>query len=120
MRSGAVRNHAQTRKDVKSVVHHLTELGYRVGIAGKVHVHPQSVYPFEYVEGISKGSARKAEDEAYNTRDLTAFLRRDPNQPFCLFVCSALPHAAFSAPRDDTARASFGNGAKSNFLSSLI
>ncbi len=97
MRSGAVRNHAQTRKDVKSVVHHLTELGYRVGIAGKVHVHPQGVYPFEYVEGFSKGSERKAEDEAYHTRDLTAFLRRDPNQPFCLFVCSALPHAAYVA-----------------------
>jgi hypothetical protein len=28
---------------------------------------------------------------------LTAFLRRDPNQPFCLFVCSALPHAAYVA-----------------------
>ena len=38
-----------------------------------------------------KGSARKAEDETYHTRDLNAFLRRDPNQSFCLFVCPTQP-----------------------------
>jgi N-sulfoglucosamine sulfohydrolase len=95
MRSGAVRNGAQTRKDVKSVVHHLTELGYRVGIAGKVHVHPRQVYPFEYVEGFPKGSQRKAEDETYQTRNVREFMLRDSSQPFCLFVCSTLPHAAY-------------------------
>ena len=94
-RNGSVRNQMRSNDGVQSIVHHLTALGYRVGIAGKVHVIPQKVYPFEYVEGFPKGSMRKAEDETYDTAGVRAFMLRDATQPFCLFICSALPHAAY-------------------------
>jgi len=95
LRNGSARNHMRSRDDVKSIVHHLTELGYRVGIAGKVHVHPTTVYPFEYIEGFPKGSMRDAKQETYDTGPVRSFMLRDPRQPFCLFVCSALPHAPY-------------------------
>jgi N-sulfoglucosamine sulfohydrolase len=95
MRSGAVRNHVQTQKHVKSVAHYLAGLGYRVGIAGKVHVMPAGVYPFEYVEGFPKGSPRKAEDWSYDTHGVHSFIQRDRDQPFCLIICSTLPHAPY-------------------------
>ncbi len=95
MRSGVVRNQMRTKASVKSVVHHLKELGYRVGIAGKVHVVPQAVYPFEYVEGFPKGSGRDPTLEIYDVKGIREFMTRDSKQPFCLFVCSCLPHAAW-------------------------
>jgi arylsulfatase A-like enzyme len=107
MHSGVVRNHASTKKEVKSVVQYLSDLGYRVGIAGKTHVYPASVYPFEYVEGFPKGSMRKAEDETYDLKGIRSFMTRDPEQPFCLFVCSSMPHAPYvvgDASKFDPAR----------------
>jgi len=95
MRSGVVRNQMRTKESVKSVVHHLKELGYRVGIAGKVHVVPQAVYPFEYVEGFSKGSGRDPKLEIYDVKGIREFMTRDSKQPFCLFVCSGHPHAPY-------------------------
>lgn len=94
-RNGSVRNHMRSNDGVRSIVHHLTALGYRVGIAGKVHVIPRQTYPFEYVGGFPKGSMRNAEDETYDTTSARAFMLREPTQPFCLFICSALPHAPY-------------------------
>ena len=51
VRSGAYPNHAKANPGTKSVVHYLSGLGYRVGLAGKSHVAPQEVYPFEKVAG---------------------------------------------------------------------
>ena len=47
--SGVCWNHAIARTGTQSIVQHLGELDYRVGIAGKVHADPRSVYPFEMV-----------------------------------------------------------------------
>ena len=38
MRNGCAWNHSASRPDVTSMPHHLKPLGYRVGLAGKVHV----------------------------------------------------------------------------------
>jgi uncharacterized sulfatase len=65
--SGAVRNHMRAKDTVKSVVHHLVELRYRVGLAGKLHTAPSKVYPFEYVEGFPKRSMRDPKLETYDT-----------------------------------------------------
>jgi N-sulfoglucosamine sulfohydrolase len=45
-------------------------------------------------------SCRKSAVDAVartHTLSLSNLTCRDPNQPFCLFVCSALPHAAYVA-----------------------
>ena len=52
--SGVNWNHGIAKKGVKSIVHYLGEEGYRVGIAGKIHVSPQEVFPFELVDGIER------------------------------------------------------------------
>lgn len=73
-RNGCHMNHGTTRADVKSLAHYLTPLGYRVVLAGKTHIKPKSVYPFEYIaqqkfDGVIKG-----------------------REPFCLVIASHEPH----------------------------
>ena len=44
VRNGSAWNHSASRPDATSVAQHLGELGYRVGLAGKVHVQPAKVF----------------------------------------------------------------------------
>ncbi len=85
VRSGAYPNHAKANPGTKSVVHYLSGLGYRVGLAGKSHVAPMEVYPFEKVAGRDLDSGRLGE-----------FIARDPEQPFALIVASTEPHQPWS------------------------
>ncbi|MCP4505584.1 MAG: sulfatase-like hydrolase/transferase, partial [Fuerstiella sp.] len=43
MQNGCAWNHSASRDSVESMPHHLRRQGYRVGIAGKVHVKPDAV-----------------------------------------------------------------------------
>ena len=43
-------NHGVTREGVKSLPHYLEPLGYRVVLAGKGHIRPKNVYPFEVLK----------------------------------------------------------------------
>ena len=52
-RNGAHGNHSGVREGLRSIVHYLSELGYRVAVAGKLHVGPREVFPFEYVKGTN-------------------------------------------------------------------
>jgi len=85
VRSGAYPNHARANPGTKSVVHYLTGLGYRVGLAGKSHVAPEAVYPFEKVAGRDLDPGRIGE-----------FIGRDGEQPFALIVASTEPHQPWS------------------------
>jgi uncharacterized sulfatase len=78
--NGVVWNHSASKPDTKSICHHLSALNYRVGLAGKQDARPANVFPFETVKDFpaSEGVRR--------------FIRRDPKQPFCLFLCSSLAH----------------------------
>ena len=81
VRSGAYPNHAKARLRTKSMVHYLRALGYRVGLAGKSHVAPDSVYRFERL--------------SWGHPDLDAirrFITRSTSQPFALIVASPQPH----------------------------
>ena len=81
VRSGAYPNHAKARLGTKSMVHYLRALGYRVGLAGKSHVAPDSVYRFERL--------------SWGHPDLDAirrFITRSTSQPFALIVASPQPH----------------------------
>jgi len=82
VRNGVAYNHSLARSGTKSVVHHLREMGYRVGLAGKKHASPAATFPFDAV----KGALAEATAE---------YVARDADQPFCLFVCSHNAHPAW-------------------------
>ena len=73
------------------MAHYLTDLGYRVGLAGKSHVAPEEAFPFEKVAGRDLDSGRIGE-----------FIARDPEQPFALIVASTEPHQPWN--RGDPSR----------------
>jgi len=93
-RHGASRNHAAAKPGTLSVPHYLEPLGYRVGLAGKVHVHPKTVFAFIGVPGFEQRCTDQAAN--YNLTGIREFMQRDAKQPFCLFVCSTLPHAPWT------------------------
>lgn len=82
-RNGCIRNHMATNVGTKSVVHHLQKLGYRVGLAGKRHFNPKSVYPFEQVKGFEPKCATR-DPHPDNWEAAEAFMTRDSEEPFCL------------------------------------
>lgn len=94
VRNGVYKNHGATRPETKSVVHYMTNAGYRVGLTGKTHFRPQSVYPFEKLEGFEPDCVAKTAD--YSLAGITEFMNRKGDQPFCLFICSTHPHAPWT------------------------
>ncbi len=80
VRNGVAWNHSIAKPGTKSVCHYLRELNYRVGITGKTHVKPNSVFPFDAVKDFPTGPG------------VREYLTKDADQPFCLFVCSQNAH----------------------------
>jgi uncharacterized sulfatase len=76
VRNGGYPNHSRVKTGTKSMVHHLKELGYRVGLKGKTHFKPAESFPF------AKGSER--------------FVTADKEQPFCLVIASNNPHGPYT------------------------
>jgi len=71
--------------------HHLGALGYRVGLAGKVHVKPAKVFPFEKVGGFDPNCVRNPTQE-HDAGPICQFMSRDKSQQFCLVVALVDPH----------------------------
>jgi uncharacterized sulfatase len=95
-KNGCTINHAATNTGTLSIVQHLEKLGYRVGLTGKRHFRPLSVYPFEFIEGFTQNcnlSGKAPED----WEGVEEFVTRDNNQPFCLIICSINAHAPWDA-----------------------
>ncbi len=91
IRNGAAWNHSGSRVDTKTLPHFMGDLGYRVGLAGKVHVTPKAVFPFERVEGFDISCVRSPTRE-HETDSIGRFMKRDDEQPFCLVVALVEPH----------------------------
>lgn len=91
MRNGCAWNHSASRPGVTSMPHHLSRLGYRVGLAGKVHVKPASVFPFESVGGFDANCVRNP-TRAHDLKAVSEFISREGDQPFCLVVALVEPH----------------------------
>ena len=94
MHSGACWNHSAARPGTKSIVHYLGELGYRVGIAGKVHVVPRASFPFEMVDGFERGCVSPTAN--HECAGIRRFMDRDPDGPFCLVVGLVVPHVVWT------------------------
>ena len=89
MRNGCAWNHSASRPQTKSMPHHLGALGYRVGIAGKVHVKPAEVYPFQAVAGFDPNCVRDP-TRPHDLKPTAEFMNSD--DPFCLVVALVDPH----------------------------
>lgn len=94
MRHGGYANHSTVNRDVKSMPYHLSQLGYRVGLAGKWHIKPLENFPFEEVPGFPKDCV--SPNTAYHTKGIAEFMSRNPEGPFCLVVASINPHAPWT------------------------
>jgi arylsulfatase A-like enzyme len=94
LHNGVTRNHAASKSGLKSIVHYLRDLGYRVGLTGKRHFSPASVYPFDGVPGFEPGCTQLTAN--YSLDGIKAYMSKDTKEPFCLFVCSVLPHAPWT------------------------
>ena len=82
VKTGAYPNHTNANRDVKSIVHYLKPLGYRVALTGKSHIGPRSVFPFEKPKG--KGLVEAAGNFFADCKN--------GDDPFCIFFCSKEPH----------------------------
>ena len=91
IRNGAAYNHASSRVGTRSMPQHLRPLGYRVGLAGKVHVKPQKSFPFERVTGFDLNCVRNP-TQPHKLNGIRRFMEGDGEKPFCLIVALVEPH----------------------------
>ncbi len=91
VRNGCAWNHSASRPGTRSLPRHLAPLGYRTGIAGKVHVAPKDVFPFENVAGFDPNAVREP-TQPHDLAGIREFMSRDRDQPFCLVVGLVEPH----------------------------
>ena len=78
VRSGAWPNHSGVYKGVRSLPHHLQDLGYRTAHMGKGHIKPGSSYPFEKLGDVpsKKGLPEQLPDLS---RRVTTFFKEAGN-----------------------------------------
>ena len=91
MRNGCAWNHSASRPSTKSMPHYLRPLGYRVGLAGKVHVAPEEAFPFEMVGGFESNCVRNP-TRPHDVQPIREFMLARPFEPFCLVVALVEPH----------------------------
>jgi len=89
VRHGAYQNHKPVYDGLKSVVHYLNDLGYRVGLTGKDHVtRPKAIFPFDMVPGFEPNCVSPTDN--YFLDSVRHYITQ--GQPYCLFVMSNNPH----------------------------
>jgi len=71
------------REDTPNITRSLKQAGYRTGIVGKLHVNPESAFPYDFQEMPRGNFARK--DLAGYARHAEAFIQAD-DQPFFLHI----------------------------------
>lgn len=91
LRNGCAWNHSASRPATTSMPMHLGSIGYRVGLAGKVHVKPGKAFPFEKVEGFDTNCVRNP-TQKHDTQAARDFFSRQKGQPFCLVIALVEPH----------------------------
>lgn len=84
-RNGLFRNHSQAKGGTRSMPHYFAELGYRVALAGKVHVGPPASFPFELID--------------LSTRSIEKFVEADADRPFLVVAAQHYPHVPWVANR---------------------
>lgn len=96
-KNGAHVNRMPVRDNVKSLVHYFNGEGYQVAIAGKLHVGPRKVFPFDYILGSNR---REPGTEGLKGMFTDLYLRpvdkwlreRDDDRPLILIVADHCTH----------------------------
>ncbi|NGM66575.1 sulfatase [Sphingobacterium sp. SGR-19] len=92
-RHGAYQNHKPVNKRLRSIVHYLGDLGYRVGLTGKDHMtKPKAIFPFDRVDGFEPNCVSKT--DVYFLDSVQNYITQE--SPYCLFVMSNNPHAPWT------------------------
>lgn len=96
-RHGAHGNHSGVRDNTRSLVDYLQPLGYRVVIAGKLHVGPEAVFSFERISrtNVPEDGFEDKPGLHYdlNMGPVDKWLSQQPkDQPFLLIVADHSPH----------------------------
>lgn len=91
IRNGTAHNHGISHTGTLSMPQHLRPLGYRVGLTGKVHVKPRSVFPFDVVPGFDASSVRNPTNP-HDLDGIRKFMHGDAQKPFALVVALTEPH----------------------------
>jgi N-sulfoglucosamine sulfohydrolase len=96
-RHGAHGNHSGVKEGTRSLVHYLQPLGYRVAIAGKLHVGPESVFPLARVSqtNVPEPGFEKKPGLNYDLAmaPVDAWLAaQTAGEPFLLVVADHSPH----------------------------
>ena len=99
VKNGAYPNHAKAYENVQSVAHYLGDAGYRVALAGKTHIAPTTVFPFEYVDEFADPIDEDVPKvDGWRYPKVWELFRESAGskRPFCLFLCSNEPHAPYT------------------------
>ncbi len=91
MSNGCAWNHSSSRPDITTMPHHLGAMGYRVGLAGKVHVKPEKAFPFTKVGGFDPNCVRNP-TRPHDLQHVRRFMGKNQSEPFCLVVALVEPH----------------------------
>ena len=92
MSNGCSWNHSGCRPGITGMPQALGKLGYRVGLAGKRHIRPEKVFPFEKIEGFDPNCVRTP-TLAHDLGPIREFMKgKGDDQPFCLVVALTEPH----------------------------
>ena len=94
-RNGAHANHSLIREGVRTLPHHLKQLGYRVVLAGKTHIGPRDQFDFEYLKGsnVMPPGKKHVLWTDLDTKVVDELLAsHERSKPLCLIVCSHSPH----------------------------
>jgi N-sulfoglucosamine sulfohydrolase len=100
MRHGAHGNHSGVKEGTKSIVQYLQPAGYRVAIAGKLHVGPEEVFPFERISHtnvVEPGhEANPGLNYDLNLAPVDGWLaQQEKDKPFMLIVTDHSPHVVW-------------------------
>lgn len=99
VKNGAHPNHAKAYANVKSIAHYLKEDGYRVALAGKTHIAPKRVFPFELLKEFADPPNEEVPTvNGWRYPGVFQLMQEssEQDQPFCLFLCSNEPHGPYT------------------------
>jgi uncharacterized sulfatase len=91
MGNGCAWNHSGCRPEINGMPQMLEKYGYRVGLAGKTHIRPVTVFPFEKVEGFDQNCVRNP-TLVHDLGPSRKFMNRKKDEPFCLVIALTEPH----------------------------
>lgn len=100
MKSGAYPNHGSAYPHIKSAAHYMGDLGYRVILAGKKHIDPMSVFPFEEIQEFADPYREDVSlVDGWRYPKIFKALQQAASKsgdPVCMFLNSNEPHGPYT------------------------